>query len=273
LLRILLCCLHEGGDINEQDGDGRTILHLLANSERGDTQSSWNLLKQFSGPPITFHVGILDNDGEAALHLAAKRACSGFGLVYDDDFSTDTDSEEPLWNPVIALLETFEVPINICTAGGVTPLHLACKNGSSDFVEYLLAKDADAGAYDAMGQTALHWVCGELPKGHQNRCHIVDMLAERMALEDIETSNTDNETAYDLAIKFDAEYHERERRAVNGLPPNPNEPEGEPLLATLINLYRSIWESCSRCHSFRDIHVYFCMGLGIVKGRYAPRQA
>jgi hypothetical protein len=51
------------------------------------------------------------------------------------------------------------------------------------------------------------------------------MLAERMTLENIEAKNN---AAYDLVVKFDAFYHECQRRFMHGLNLNYIEPEEEP---------------------------------------------
>ena len=132
------------------------MLHLLATVHGRSTQASLVELDYFSTPPHTLNVGIQDKNGEAALHIAAKHCCSGFSPYFINEFETNPCSEEPLWNPVIALVETFATPINIRTAGEVTPLQLACKIGLPRFVEYLLDKGADARAYDALGRTTLH---------------------------------------------------------------------------------------------------------------------
>jgi hypothetical protein len=86
-----------------------------------------------------------------------------------------------------------------------------------------------------------------------------------MTLGEIEAKNANNETAYDLAVKFDACYHEHERRTEHGLNPNHDQPEGEPYPYVVSDVFRSFWEAGLRCHAFRDIHVYFETGLNIVK--------
>jgi hypothetical protein len=134
LRRLLLYFLQEEGCINEQDGNGRTMLHLIANMQTRSIQASSDVLDCFSKPRHRVNVGILDDNGEAALHIDPKYCCSGILLLFHDEFHRDLDSEEPRWNPVIALVEAFATPINIRTAGRVMPLQLAFKMGFSRFV-------------------------------------------------------------------------------------------------------------------------------------------
>ena len=103
-----------------------------------------------------------------------------------------------------------------------------------------------------------------MQEGFQNRFYIANILAERMKLEDIEAKNA-NETAYDISVKFDAYYHECERRMKDGLNPDNNKPEGEPYPADISVLSTLCWEGYVRCHQFHDIQAYFEMCLRIVK--------
>jgi ankyrin repeat protein len=155
---LLSSFLQEGGNINAVDGTGRTMLHLLANLQEGDARADWDALERLSKTTSAIDASRLDNGGEAALHIVAKHCCSGVGPVFFDTFYEDPNSEEPLWNPVIALLESFWTPVDIQTAGGVTPLYLACQKGIPSFVDYLLAQGANARVRDNSGQTVLHWL-------------------------------------------------------------------------------------------------------------------
>ncbi|KAJ1463009.1 ankyrin repeat-containing domain protein, partial [Pelagophyceae sp. CCMP2097] len=55
-------------------------------------------------------------------------------------------------------------------AGGLTPLHIASRNGRAKVVEALLRHGVDADARDTIGWTALHWAC------HRGEAGVAAML-------------------------------------------------------------------------------------------------
>ncbi|KAI4691037.1 uncharacterized protein J4E88_002514 [Alternaria novae-zelandiae] len=266
VMHILLSTfLREGGSINETDENGRTFLHLLATSHGSDLRHCWNVFSKFAeSSEIVNHM--LDRNGESALHIATRKSCLAINGSFQDDFyeDSDSDSEETVWNPVITLVETFGTAVNIQTSTGVTPLHIACKNGASSLVAYLLGKGANARLYDESGQNAMHWLCSQMQQGDENRPAILTALAESMTVEDIEAKRTDGQTARDLAVKHDADYLEIARRHANGLTPNLDMP-AEPLPPGVREFCVSFWQSGQRCNMFRELHGLIDSLLNMVK--------
>jgi hypothetical protein len=240
------------------------MLHLLANLQEGDARADWDALERLSKTTSAIDASRLDNRGEAALHIVAKHCCSGVGPVFFDAFYENPNSEEPLWNPVIALLESFGTPVDIQTAGGVTPLHLACQKGILSFVDYLLAQGANARVRDNSGRTVLHWLCGEFQVGQQRRAYIFNRLAESMNLEDIEAKDVNNQTADDLAAKFDALYIECERRIHNNLNPDPRRPP-TPYPESLSKMFLATWHCGFKCEAFIPLPLLINAGLKLIK--------
>jgi len=239
VLKILLRqFLRGGGSINVTDENGRTIFHQIAGVQTRNLRSCWDVLRRYSKPPNTFNQDSLDNNGESALHIATRKCCPGQAFMFQDDFAEDPESENTIWSPVIALVETFGATVDIRTTTGVTPLHLACKRGILSLVDYLLAQGADARLYDQSGQSALHWLCSQVQRGHERRPAILDQLVRRMTLEDMEAKRADGQSARDLAVKPDADYLERKRRCENSLTLNIKMP-AELQLKLIIELFYS----------------------------------
>jgi len=265
VMHILLSTfLREGGSINETDENGRTFLHLLATSHGSDPRRCWDVFSKFpESSEIVNHM--LDRNGESALHIATRKSCLAIDSSFQDDFyeDSDSDSEETVWNPVIALVETFGTAVNIQTSTGVTPLHIACKKGASSLVAYLLDKGANARLYDESGQNAMHWLCSQMQRGRQNRPAILVTLTQIMTVEDIEAKRTDGQTARDLAVKHDADYLEIARRHANGLVPNLDMP-AEPLLSIVREFCVNFWQ-LERCNVFLELHGLIDGLLNMVK--------
>ncbi|KAI4909005.1 hypothetical protein J4E85_011657 [Alternaria conjuncta] len=223
--RLLPLFLQEGGSSSEVDGNGRTMLHWIATCVEDDwlVKPIWDLLEQFCKPPQTIDPSILDNNGEAAIHIAMRKLFSW------------SRSDKPTWNPwgqsykagkenanlnsVIRLLVTFRTPIDIRTSCGRTLLHMACKFGNLRCVEFLLERGADASIYDGRGRTALHWLCSEVQIGLQNRPRILHALVKHMTLEDIKAKDADGKTAFELAEEADIDYVYCRRRVLRDLLP------------------------------------------------------
>ncbi|KAI4670627.1 uncharacterized protein J4E79_000913 [Alternaria viburni] len=265
VLKLLLRqFLREGGSINTTDENGRTIFHQIAGVQADNLWSCWDVLRRYSRPPNTFNQDSLDNNGESALHIATRKYRPGISSLFQDGFAGDPETGNPIWSPVITLIETFGTAVDIRTTSGVTPLHLACKRGILNLVDYLFTQGADARLYDQSGQTALHWLCSQEQQGIEKRPVILSRLAQRMTLEDIEAKRADGQSARDLAVKPDANYLERKRRYENRLTPNietSTEPELEPVAQ--LNYYH--WTGGMRCEGFEELHSAIDSMIALVK--------
>ncbi|KAI4907999.1 uncharacterized protein J4E92_011003 [Alternaria infectoria] len=265
VLKILLRqFLRKGGSINVTDENGRTIFHQIAGVQTRDLRSCWDVLRRYSKPPNTFNQDSLDNNGESALHIATRKCCPGLGWNFQDDFAEDPESENTIWSPVIALIETLGATVDIRTTTGLTPLHLACKRGILSLVDYLLAQGADARLYDQSGQSALHWLCSQEQQGRERRPEILERLVRRMTLEDMEAKRADGQSARDVAVKPDADYLERKRRYENGLTPNIKMP-AEPKPKIVAKFFLSSWQLNGRCLAFEELHNAIDLMIALVK--------
>ena len=270
-LKILLNLhLQEGGSINETDENGRTILHNIATGYRGGFRSCYDVLTESSKPPNVISTDMLDANGETALHIATRKCCSrtGPGRFFNDDFDEEMNSYEPTWNPVIELVDTFGANVNVQTTWGETTLHFACKKGIASLAKYLLGRGADARLCDMMGQNALHWLCNMRQETNQDRPTILACLTAKMTLEDIEAKGRDGLTAYDYAIKRDAEYLEIERRSEQGLSTILKWP-ADPILDG--DKHHSHWLQHKCCQAFEELHRLIDCSLLIIKGEASKK--
>merc|ERR1712137_1408304 len=64
--------------------------------------------------------------------------------------------------------------VNSLNDDGETPLHWACKVGSTEIVKYLLTHGASINAMDENGDTPLHWAAEE------NHTEVAELLLAQM---------------------------------------------------------------------------------------------
>jgi ankyrin repeat protein len=124
-IRILLQDAEEH-NVNEQDENGRTMLHFAVLEENCE------IIQIAISAKINSR--IRDILGESALHLAAK-----FGNYH-----------------ITKMLLQYNPCISAKNLLGQTALHIACSNGNLDIVQYLIARGADTSTQDEKGRSALH---------------------------------------------------------------------------------------------------------------------
>ena len=155
----------EGVDINAADGDGFTPLHIAA--QRGHVRMVKLLLARAAD------CGLTNGEGRTPLAIAER--------LKDEEVASllRPITEEAFWRTMrlgdAATVQRFVEgsPELVHTwANGLTPLHLAARNGQRAVVEVLLSHGADIAASEKNreGMTALHEAALE---GHQE---VVELL-------------------------------------------------------------------------------------------------
>lgn len=112
-----------------------------------------------------------DNDGSTALHFAA----AGGNLKMLGYLSSEYDCN-----------------INSINQNGETPLHLACSQGKSKAIEWLVSNGANVNSVDINGNTPILRLC----KAKQVLSSTIELLATHGA--DLQAKNNAQETALDL---------------------------------------------------------------------------
>lgn len=110
--------------------------------------------------------------GKVALHFACARGDVEVVRYLIEEYNADIhlkDSEKntPFLTavqhnhlPLVQyFVETLAYPVDSCTDGNVTALHIAANNNSCELIEYLLAKGADIEKISIYGKP-LNWAVG-----------------------------------------------------------------------------------------------------------------
>ena len=120
-----------GCDVNRQDEAGNTPLHMAC--QNGSTDIVRYLVEE---KKCGFNVA--NNKGELPLHLACKR----------------------MYGKEIVQLVSVGRDVNRQDEAGNTPLHMACQNGSTDIVRYLVEeKKCGFNVANNKGELPLHLAC------------------------------------------------------------------------------------------------------------------
>ncbi len=198
-LDSVLALLNEGVDVNIQDDDGDTALHIAAAEDRLDIVQA--LLNAGAD------VSIKNFKSATSLCMAAKNGnLEMASLLLDAEEDIEVSCEEGEWGPVhyAALRNHSDVVLLLLNRGyeadaqdtiGMTPLHIAAENNSLDVLKVLLNRVADINVKDEDGCTPL---C--LAALHGN-FDVVDLLVENKA--DLDAVDQDGNTPIHLAIKAD----------------------------------------------------------------------
>ena len=129
--------LEHGANVNAQNKNGQTALHIASASQLAQIVSL--LLK------LGLDVNAKDNDDMTPLHLAPM----GLRGIPDDDFTRSTTAQ--------VLLE-HGANVHIRNKNGQTPLHSASLHRFSSIVELLVKFGADVNAKDNDNMTPLHLI-------------------------------------------------------------------------------------------------------------------
>jgi len=177
--------------VEDEDEDGRTLLHWFAKFGRPDEV---RVLLDHNAA-----VDAEDDDGDTALHRAAKRGREG----------------------VVRVLLEFKAAVDAKNDKGVTPLSLAASDGprysgaTGDVVQTLLDHGADGQAKDESGQTALQTAGSRMLFGVVKALGGMDVLkaVKRKCIFEVQRDFSDTfgnyfpgwldfrERAFDFAVK------------------------------------------------------------------------
>ena len=166
VVQALLAC---GADVNAQNLNGKSALHLVT---RGSTGIARLLLER------TPNVNLRDNRGNTPLH---------FFVTLGSD-------------ALVQRLLELGPEVNACNHLGVAPLHLAVTTNSAPLVTLLLAAGADATARNGIGGTPLHNVAMQAAGANSFSSRpILDKLLAQGA--DPNARNGEGQTPLHLAAK------------------------------------------------------------------------
>jgi ankyrin repeat protein len=270
---LLVLSVSSGADIGVLNGRGQTILHVAATRPRDgmDAGDTWTVLKELAKIVRSVDVRQVDTDGRIALHVAADMFAQDHDTVEKIDSDEDSDLEERHLDllPIMVLTKTFKTPVDVPSAatanslGGITPLHIACKNGAHSLVDYLLSLGADAHLRDASGRTALHWLCSQKQASLQKRTYIMNTITSLMTLEDIEAQDASGQTASDLAKVSDEEYIRTQREMT--------EPDGS--RPGILENYRGyMWHVAFECPYYAPLSPPIEAGIQIVRSDFTQEE-
>ena len=146
--RRLKQLIAKGGDVNERDVDGDTLLVLAC----------------ALGYPDVVEV-LLEAGADWNLASIGNRGC-GLGKNPLDHLCdrTGVEGDEPLYQEHVEcaeLLLKYGANINCQDEKGMTPLMVAANRGNVEFTRWLLEHEADVGLQDIHGWTALKWCAFE----------------------------------------------------------------------------------------------------------------
>jgi ankyrin repeat protein len=165
--------ISNGADVNSENEDGLTPLHVAAIHGRGTIVK---LLIDHGAD-----VNTKTEDGQTLLHHVAREGhVNVVKLLLDNgsDLSAKDNAERtPLncalrWRKydVAELLVARGADVNTKDVTGITPLHYASSSGNGAFVEMLISKDSDVNAKRTNGETPLHYASRA---GHLNMAEIL----------------------------------------------------------------------------------------------------
>ncbi|KAB5525556.1 ankyrin repeat-containing domain protein [Coniochaeta sp. 2T2.1] len=140
LVGLVTLLIRQGVDIGLADNEGRTVLHHLADpihhprkDEPADSNlEDENLSAALAGRVKGHDVNHVDNNGSAALHVAARSVSDA----------------------AVAFLLGLGADPNLPDREGSTPLHLAARRAEWVYSELLVGAGADASVRDGQGRTA-----------------------------------------------------------------------------------------------------------------------
>ena len=146
-----------GRDVNRQDEAGNTPLHMAC--QNGSTDMVRYLVEE---KKCGFNVA--NNKGELPLHLACKRK---YG------------KEIVMFKEIVQLVSVGR-DVNRQDEAGNTPLHMACQNGSTDIVQYLVEeRKCDFNVVNNKGELPLHLACKRMYRKEIVRLVSVDCDVNR----------------------------------------------------------------------------------------------
>lgn len=127
-----------GVDMDCSIVDGRTPANIIASKDSTNDQNSESYFEEAAKLFSKESMEQLDNQGEAAIHLAAKQGHAG------------------MLQTMIEKGVDVNLPKDVPAQAGTTPLHEACTYGHADVVKLLIAAHADDTIKNLEGETPAH---------------------------------------------------------------------------------------------------------------------
>jgi len=130
-------------NMNQTDGDGRTILHLAMNNSLASIDASFETLRYLLDQKLNYNA--VDDDGRTPLHYAFVKAGEG---------QSDDTKRDPI-EIVSNMLAINDLELNKQDKYEKTPLHYACQHGASISALYMIQRGADFKLKDIFGNSPL----------------------------------------------------------------------------------------------------------------------
>ena len=169
-VRITELLLEHGADVNAQDMENTTPLHLA--SYCGSVEISRVLLNHGASPKAK------RRQGRTPLHLVAE-------------------GKHDKGVPITDLLLEHGADINAQDEGNTTPLHLASYCGNAEIARVLLGRGAIANLEDNLGRTPMHLMVEGLHMSGHNGIDVAELLLEHVT--DVDAADKRNTTPLHLA--------------------------------------------------------------------------
>lgn len=191
--------LKMGGDVNQRDDHGNTLLHTAVDQ---DNDSIADLLLEH--PDID--TDALNDNGETALFSVQSEKM--LDILMFNCFDQEVKNENGYFpihlaafhardEVVVALIKHYRVNPSQSTSDGITPMHLAAQQNHYELVDILLQLGGKVDAQTSTGHTPLHFAARA---GHTNMRTASKLLGHhgnaRYNLTTIE-----GKTALDLALE------------------------------------------------------------------------
>ena len=197
-LEIINLLVDFGYDVNHQDNDGKTVLHIAFENHIRDLAQI--LITQFSAK-----IEIRDTQNWTPLHTAIDRGYFSYSKELSEKFLHQDVGTEVSWIQLhaacfqdnsqdVQFLLDASTDANHDSSAGYTPLHIAVTKGSIDIVTRLLDQEVNINSVTIDGKTPLHIA---VEKDHEV---IIQKLLEKNA--DPRLKDAPGNTSLHLAVRM-----------------------------------------------------------------------
>ena len=157
---IISLLVDSGFDVNHQDNEGKTSLHITFQHNEPDLAET--LITQFHAD-----TEIRDINYWTPLHTAIDKGFYSYSRLLLEKFLQQDVGKEVAWIQLhaacvqentqnIQILLDKETDVNHASSAGHTPLHIAVSKSNTDIVTLLVDQKADVNSINSCHQTPLH---------------------------------------------------------------------------------------------------------------------